>query len=147
MRGPRKLSSLLTAAAMLALLGAAQPMSSHTHVVKLMDYDDETDVLAGYPNGQPPLGWYQRTAQTRHTAAVIGPFFPPNPCRGLSIAWNALLRQIQLSEQAAAGELQADDRPAFGRLLLRLAQHQCNVEITSDTSSNPEAIDEIHPVP
>jgi hypothetical protein len=142
----RKLLAFVSATALLYLSGAAQPTSSHTHVVKIMDYDRTTDVVAGYPNGEPPLGWYQRTSETQHLPALVGPFFPPNPCKGLIIAWNQLLRQSTASNSS---ELQVDDdrRRAFGRLLLRMAQHQCNAEILSDTSRSPEPIVSIRPVP
>jgi len=76
---------------------------------------------------------------------VTGPFYPPNPCRGLIAAWNKLLLR---TTQSASTDLQTDiDRPALGRILLRMALHQCNAEIASDTSQSPEPILSIRPVP
>jgi hypothetical protein len=144
----RKALASLSAAALVYLCGAAEPMSSHTHVVKLMDFDTASQVVAGYPDGEPPLGLYQRTNATQHLAGVVGPLYPPNPCRGLIIAWNRLLVRTTLTASTESTELQTDiDRPALGRILMRMALHQCNAEIVSDTSQSPEPIVSIRPVP
>jgi hypothetical protein len=142
----RKVLAILSAAALVYLCGAAQPMSSHTSVVKLMDFDTASQVVVGYPGGEPPLGSYQRMSDTQHLIGVPGPFYPPNPCRGLILAWNQLL--LRTTASGASTELQTDiDRPALGRILLRMALHQCNAEIASDTSQTPEPIISIRPVP
>jgi hypothetical protein len=133
----RTLLSILIASGL--LMGSAQPASTVSGAVRLMDFEDDTGVLIGYPNGQIPLGWFKRTENTNFVIGPPGTQYPPNPCRGLAIAWNRLVESNQSDVQRG--------NVAFGRLLSRMAQHSCNADITRDTRTEPQEILDIHPVP
>ena len=123
------------------ILGAAQPQSSVSGSVTLMDFEEDTDIIIGYPDGQVPLGWYKRDEHTQHVVGPPGSEFPPSPCRGLAISWNRL---VSLQGQAAEGRR---TYIALGQLLSRMAAHNCNASITRDTSTDPQEVISIHPTP
>jgi len=134
----RRVLGFISAVACVFLFGAAEPASTLTGKVKLQDFESETDVLLGYPDGQVPLEWYQRTGNTAH---IIGPpinQYPPSPCRGLAIAWNRLAERSSSRDKSHV---------AFGNILARMATHQCSAVIVRDTESDPREVLRIHPTP
>jgi hypothetical protein len=133
-----KLWALLLSVSVLtiAAVGNSAPFT-HGNVT-LMDFENKTDTLLGYPNGTPPLGWYQRTDKTANLAAVITPQLPPSPCKALSVVWNIVITKVP----------EGTARRAATRSILRaMTRHDCRANITRDESANPAAVIDISPTP
>ncbi len=141
MKRPR-LAALLSAVTVLLLAGAVHSDSPVSGLVTLMDFEEDTDTLLGYPDGSPPLGWFVRTDNTQYVPGLI-PKYPPNPfkpsnaCRGLTRSWNRILKTTSVQGQ----------RVALTNVLGRMAQAQCTANIVRDANSDPMVIFSIQPAP
>lgn len=135
----RKLLALLVAATVFCIAGAVHSDSPVSGNVTLMDFEDTTNTLLGYPDGTPPLGWFKRVPKTKYVPAFVDPKYPPNPCRAWTRLWNRVLTHPKL--------------PAYTRQVLltvvlrKLAQHQCRADIDRDANSDPQTILSIQPTP
>jgi hypothetical protein len=136
----RKLWTLL---AMLSVLCFAAPSRSGNTVsgtVHLMDYEQASGLMLGYPDDQPPLGWFKRT---EHTVFVPGPpseKYPPSPCRGIARAWNVIVT-IQNPD------LETLKHQALDRLLVQMGQHECNAYIERSVNNSPADVVTFNPTP
>ena len=135
----RKLLATLVAATVLLIAGVVQSDQPVKGNVTLMDFDGQTDVLLGYPDGTPPLGWYKRVQKTKYIPAVINnPQAPPNPCRIWTRVYNRVLaRPLPPKAQAAVMRV----------IFTKLAQHQCRADINRDANSDPQVMNSIQPTP
>ncbi len=138
----RRLWTLLAMLSVVCFAGIGHTNKSVSGKVQLMDYVPDTGVVVGYPDGQPPLGWYQRT---QHTAYLPGPpsfHYPPSPCRGLARAWNVIVRF-----QPRSTAVETLRRQALQRILGQMSQHECNALIDRSASGTPADIVKISPTP
>ena len=134
----RKLVATLVAATLLLVAGVVQSDQPVKGNVTLMDFEDETDVLLGYPDGTPPLGWFKRVQKTKFVPGFIDPQHPPNPCRVWTRVYNRVIAR-PLPPKAHAQVMRV--------VLGKLAQHQCRADIERDANSDPQPIISIEPTP
>lgn len=138
----RKLFALLTTLFLVCVAAPGRTGDTATSKVQLMDFEQQTGIVLGYPDGQPPLGWYRAT---QHTEFVPGPpssRFPPRPCRGLAHAWNMIVRLQPPSDFVAQLKQQA-----LIHLLYNMSLHQCNVTIQNYVGETPADIVQLNPTP
>jgi len=137
-----KVPSLLLAVSVLTLAGVGNSSGSVTGVVQMMDFEKNNNTLLGYPDYQPPLGWYKRVANTQHLPAIIpnSRGVPPNPvapCKAYMGVWNVIVSKVPEGPGRANALLS---------VLTRLSQHQCCAVLSRDESTNPATISSIQPV-
>lgn len=138
----RRLWALLAMLSVLCFAGIGRTGKTVSGKVQLMDYVPNTGIVLGYPDGQPPLGWYHRT---QHTDFVPGPpssFYPSRPCRGLGHAWNVIVRF-----QPRTSAVETLKEHALERILTQLSRHECNAQIERNASGTPANILKISPTP
>ncbi len=138
----RRLWALLAMLSVLCFAGVGRTGKSVSGKVQLMDFVQQTNIVLGYPDGQPPLGWYHRT---EHTQFLPGPpsfYFPPSPCRGLDRAWNVIVNL-----QAKNGSVEVLKRMALVRILGQMSKHECNAIIDRNANGTPADIVKINPTP
>lgn len=138
----RRLWALLAMLSVLCFAGVGRTGKTVKGKVQLMDYVQQTQIVLGYPDGQPPLGWYHRT---NHTQFVPGPpsfYYPPSPCRGLARAWNAIVRF-----QPRRESVQVLKRRALERILTQMSRHECSASIDRFANGTPADIVKINPTP
>lgn len=139
------LRRLLTAVPMSVVVlfaGVAFAGGPVTADVQMMDFTSSTDLLLAYPHGHA-LGYYKHTDRTQHLPGVFGPHsthgthgVPPNPCDGLTHAWNHLIR-----------EGHPDSLRAQMVILAVMARAQCNAVVVTDTTQSPPVLVSITPSP
>jgi hypothetical protein len=139
----RNLAALFSAVTVLLVAGAVHSDAPVGGNVTLMDFEEATDTLLGYPDGTPPLGWFVRTANTQYVPGLIpkhppNPFKPSNACRGLTRSWNRIL--LSTADQTERGT-------ALTNILGRMASSQCQANIIRDAESDPQVIISIQPTP
>jgi hypothetical protein len=134
----RALWGLLLSLAVLLISGAALS-SNHQHfVLTVMDFDTDTGVLVGYPNGAIPPGWYKHTDKTRHLIGIPPHQFPPNPCRPIANVWYRLARQDDAEVRHAQ---------TFRIMVALMARFQCNADVVTDPTVDPPLVISINPRP
>jgi len=138
----RKLWALLAMLSVLCFAGVGHTGKTVSGKVRLMDYVQQTGLVLGYPDGQPPLGWYHRTNNTVFAPGPPSVFFPPSPCRGLGRAWNVI---VNLKPRRGVGALL--QRKALERILTQMTKHECNAIIDRNASGVPSNIVKISPTP
>lgn len=136
-----KLPALLGSLTILAFSGVGHTNQHVTGPVLSVHYEDATDIIVGYPENSNAWGLFKRTDKTIHVPAIIvnpgkGPQLPPNPCTGLSRAWNA---------QLAKGGTQTEQRKSLTKIIGNMAKHQCTFIVGRDESSAPAEIETLQP--
>jgi hypothetical protein len=133
-----KIAALLTAAVVVLGAGAVRSDTVVLGNVTLMDFETNTNTLLGYPDGQPPLGWFVRTQATKLNAGWVNPQVPPNPCRSLTMVWNIVLfSKIKPNVK----------RKLQNNLLRQMAKHECRADIQRDEDADPQPMLTITPTP
>jgi hypothetical protein len=123
---------LICGAAVSALLlvsGAAFSGGPATSIDQLIDFNRSTGELWAYTPGQN-LAIYLHSAETRHLAADLSRFLPPDPCLPLARVWNIVVR-IEERTGRTNGAL-------FGVLIGLMSDFQCSATIgtTPTTTTN-----------
>jgi hypothetical protein len=121
-------SGLASSAVMLAA-GAALSGGATTSDNRLVDYDQTTRVLSGYPTGGA-LTTYLHQPTTVHLAGNLTAFAPPDPCIPVVDIWN-----LTVEDDARFG---VTSTFVFDVLLTIMSDLQCHASVTSTNGSgNP----------
>jgi len=136
-----RLPAILIAVSALTAAGVGNSSNHASGLVQMMDFEEENETLLGYPDRQPPLGWFKRVANTAHLPASVPVGTPPNPilpaaCSGQFRAWNNVIKRTPEGPGRANALLS---------IIIHMAQHQCCAEIVRDTDSDPQTIISIRP--
>ena len=133
-----KIAAALTVA--FVLLGASAVRSDTVKLgnVTLMDYEESTSTLLGYPDGHPPIRWFIRTQVTKALPGIVDPQVPPNPCRVLTQIWNLVL---------ASKIPPMTKRKLQTRLIANMSKHECRADIQRDIDADPQPMLSIKPTP
>ena len=139
--GRLRLAAILSAVSVMTAAGVGNSANTVGGIVQMMDFEEATETLLGYPNLEPPLGWFKRVANSAHLPATVPVGTPPNPiipaaCAGQFHAWNNIVRRTPEGPGRANALL---------GVLIHMAQHQCCAEIVRDTESDPATILSIRP--
>ena len=146
MKIQKLLWSGLSASAVLLVAGSALPggTAATTHN-QLTNFDQSSGELWAYPldaAGKPlPIATYLHDANTLHGLADLTKFTPPDPCRGLTEAWNATVRY----ETQHEGQNARPTQFVFEVLLTLMSDFQCRATVTSTTTGTPQPIVVITP--
>lgn len=135
----RRLLTIVPMSVVVLFAGAAFAGNTTSADVQMMDFVESSATLLAYPHGLA-LGYFQHTDHTLHLPGVFGHHgthgVPPNPCDGLTRAWN---------------HLSADSNPGSRRvqlvILAVMARAQCNARIVTDPTTNPPTLVSITPSP
>lgn len=142
-----KLSAILTAVSILTVAAVGQSSSTVSGDVQMMDFEEDTNTLLGYPDtetGPGPLGWFKRVANTQHLPAVIpNTKFPPNPVAPTAVCVGQMKRWNNIVSKVPEGPGRAN---ALLSVLVRMSQAECCATIARDESTNPAAILSIRPI-
>jgi hypothetical protein len=103
---------------------------------RLVDYDQSTRELSGYPAGGA-LTTYLHQATTVHAVADLTHYAPPDPCIPIAELWN-----LTVQDDARFG---VTSTFVFDVLLGLMSDLQCHASVTSTTGS-PQPIVIITPV-
>jgi hypothetical protein len=132
----------ILAAAAFTMAGPVTASASAVETIEAMDFNSDDGQLIGYrltPGGPPTIGYFTHAGMTAHLAGT--PNHPPAPitpasraCSGLANAWDA---SVLRGEPAAPNRL---------RILSRLAQHSCYLDITIDSTTSPPTLVTIQPL-
>jgi hypothetical protein len=136
----RKLFALLTSLFLLCVAAPGRSSNTVTGKVHLMDYEAQTGIVLGYPNGVPPLGWFRRTANTIFLPGPAQGHYPSRPCLRLAATWNFIVAIPAHNPFIAHLRTQALDN-----LLTKMSQSECNVNIERDAGDPPANIVTIAP--
>jgi len=139
--GRLRLAAILSAVSVMTVAGVGNSANTVGGLVQMMDFEEETEVLLGYPNQEPPLGWFKRVQNSAHLPATVPVGVPPSPilpaaCSGQFRAWNSIIRKVPEGPGRANALLS---------VLIHMSQHQCCAEIVRDTGSEPATIVSIRP--
>jgi len=134
----RVLWGALVSTAVLLTSGAAFSGGTTTSDVQLMDFVESTQRLWAYPRSGA-LTEFQHTRATIHLPGVFRGAHPPDPCDGITRAWNNIVR---IDERR-----HIETTRVFLVLLDQMARFQCNATVTSTDGASPAPIVSIAPVP
>jgi hypothetical protein len=124
----RSLWGVLVSLIVLLSSGAALS-SNHQHVVlQVMDFEADTGILIGYPDGD----------KTQHRVGLPPHLFPPNPCKPIANVWYHLARQNNAEVRHAQ---------TFRVMVALMATFRCNADLEFDPTQNPPALIAISPRP
>jgi hypothetical protein len=118
----RLLWSGLVASAVVLATGTAFSGGAGTSDNLLVDFNQATGELLGYPNGGG-LTTYLHTPQTHHVIADLSHFAPPDPCRELAHTWNKVVRWDERKNVTSTF--------VFEVLLTLMSDYQCHATVTS----------------
>ncbi len=113
--------------ALLLVSGAAFSGGPATSVDQLIDFNRTTGELWAYTPGQT-VATYLHSGETRHLAADLSRFLPPDPCLPLARVWN-----IAVNVEERTGR---SNRAVFGVLIGLMSDFQCSATVTTTTTSN-----------
>lgn len=137
----RKLLALLTSFFLLCVAAPGRSSNTITGKVHLMDYEQRSGIVLGYPNGLPPLEWFKRTPNTDFLPGPPPGRFPPSPCRQIDRTWNRILA-VPVHNSFIIYRLKT---LALNHLLTTMSQHGCTVNIERDPVATPADILKINP--
>jgi hypothetical protein len=126
----------VAAAAVLLFSGAAFSGGDITTEDLLQDFDSQTHILWGYPQGQQNPSQYLHSVLTEHLAADLSRFHPPSPCFPLAIAWNLTVEFDKI--------FHVQSTAVFEALLTVMSTDQCSATVTS-TNGQPNPLVQIAP--
>ncbi len=132
----RTLWSALVASAVVLATGTGITAGGTTTNNQLVDFNQQTGELWGYPTGQP-LATYLHGPQTVHLQADLTRFAPPDPCRVFAQIWNDT---IKFDDKHGVESTQV-----FNVLLTLQSDFQCSASINSDNGV-PQPIVYITPI-
>ena len=133
----RRLLTVVPMSVVVLFAGVAFAGNTTSADVQMMDFVEATETLLAYPPGRA-LGFFKHTERTQHLPGVFGRHgthgVPPNPCDGLTHAWNHVIRE---------------DNPGARRvqmvILAVMARAQCSAVVVTDPTTDPPTLVSITP--
>lgn len=134
-----KLVAVLAAVSAITIAGVGNSAGYTGGGVKLMDFDQVSEMVGGLPANASAIAYWKRTDNTANLPAVVGPpAHPPSPCVPLGKVWNIILTKVKNP---------AAQRIALTAVLRQMTKFECNADITRDENQSPPAIIDIRPTP
>ena len=123
-----RLWSGLTAAALVLVAGTAFSGKTTTAAAMLVDFNDTTQELFAYPDGEA-LTTYLNRHTTQYLSADLTAYEPPDPCIPVATAWNFTV--------AYDSTHHVKSRFVYQVLLGAMSRLRCKATVTAITTGTP----------